>query len=44
MLEIYVFAQLEECEVEIVQQDLDSASFVSIGYFAFIGKVHTLQR
>jgi hypothetical protein len=39
-----LFAQLEECEVEIVQQELNSASFVSIGYFAFIAEVHRLQR
>jgi len=44
VLEIFSFAQLEECEVEIVEQDLNSASFVSIGYFAFIAMAHRLQR
>jgi hypothetical protein len=44
VLEISSFAQLEEYEVEIVQQDLNSASCVSIGYDAFIALVHRLQR
>jgi hypothetical protein len=43
VLEIFLFVQLEECEVEIVQQDLNSASFVTIGYFSFIAEVHGLQ-
>jgi hypothetical protein len=44
VLEIFLFAQLEKCEVEIVQQSLNSASFASIGYCAFIAKMHKLQR
>jgi len=44
VLEIFLFAQLEECEVEIVQQGLNSASCVSNGYDQFIASVRRLQR
>jgi len=42
VLEIFLFAQLEECEVEIVRQGLNSASCVSNGYDQFIADVRRL--